>query len=140
MRQSPLLTALLLAAVLLLAATLSRAQAFPPRPLPPEAVAEKTIRDLADRVALTPGEIDAMRPILVHSIRKRQALVRARMAEKSGAKALLALRDDLRALARDTDARLSAVLPPDTLTAVRAAMEARRKEARARLAAARRGS
>jgi hypothetical protein len=60
MRQSPLLTALLLAAVLLLAATMSRAQT-PPGPPQPEAVADKVLKDLPGRVALTPSETAAVR-------------------------------------------------------------------------------
>lgn len=139
MRQSLLLTALLLAAVLLLAATQSRAQMQPPAPPAPEAVAEKTLHDLSGRIALTPQETTALRPILTDSARKRQALVRATLADRANPRALLGLRDALRALARETEARLAAVLPPEKMTAVRAYREERRQEARTRLAAARRG-
>jgi len=137
MRQSLLLTALLLAAVLLLAATQSRAQQM--QPPAPEAVAEKTLHDLSGRIALTPQETAAMRPILTESARKRQDLVRAKLAERSRPRALLGLRDELRAQARETEAQLAAVLPPEKMTAVRAYLDERRQEARARLAAARRG-
>jgi len=137
MRQSLLLTALLLAAVLLLAATQSRAQQM--QPPAPEAVAEKTLHDLSGRIALTPQETAAMRPILTESARKRQDLVRAKLAERSRPRALLGLRDELRAQARETEAQLATVLPPEKMTAVRAYLDERRQEARARLAAARRG-
>jgi hypothetical protein len=136
MRHSLLLTALLLAAVLLLAATQSRAQMQPPAP---EAVAEKTLHDLSGRIALTPQETTALRPILTEAARKRQSLVRAKLADRPNPRALLGLRDELRAQARETEARLAAVLPPEKMTVVRAYLEERRQEARARLAAARRG-
>ena len=80
-----------------------------------------------------------MRPILTESARKRQDLVRAKLAERSRPRALLGLRDELRAQARETEAQLAAVLPPEKMTAVRAYLDERRQEARARLAAARRG-
>jgi hypothetical protein len=139
-RHSPLLTILLLAAVLLLAATVSRAEDFRPGSVPPEAQVEHFLSGLSSRVALTPAETASVRPILLEQARKRQALVRARMGSgKPGAAGMLALRDDLRALAKETDGKLAAVLPPSKMAAMRAYTEERRKEAVAKLAARRGG-
>ena len=87
--------------------------------LPPEAVAEEFIKGLSARVTLTPEETAAVRSILVDQVKKRQELFRSRVAEKSGAAGLLALRDGLRALQREADAKLAAVLPPVKMAAVR---------------------
>lgn len=137
MRQSPFVTALLLAAVLLLAAATARAQALPPQGMPPEALADALIRGLSDRVALTPEEHAAMRPILVAQIAKRQTMVRSELAARPGAAGLLALRGKLRVLDDETDAQLRTVLPPAKLAALQQYRREQREHARARLAAAR---
>lgn len=62
MRQSPWLTALLLAAVLLLAATMSRAETSRPHVLPPEAPDAGAFQDLSARAPLTPAATAATLP------------------------------------------------------------------------------
>jgi hypothetical protein len=133
------MTALLFAAVLLLAASSVRAE-LPSQPaIPPEEQVEAFLKGLARHVALSPQEQAALRPILLEETRKRQAMVRARLAVNPGVAGMLALRDDLRGIARETDARLAAVLPPEKMTAVQAYGQERRQQALEHLAQARKG-
>jgi hypothetical protein len=127
--RSPLVTALLFAAVLLLAASGVRAELPSQRTLPPEQQADEFLKGLAPRVALTPEEHAAVRPILVEQLKRRQDIVRARLAINPGVAGMQALREDLRGIARETETRLAAVLPPAKMAAVRAYWEERRQQA-----------
>ena len=98
---------------------------------PPEVLAEGFLKGLAASVTLTPQELAAVRPILIEQTRKRQELARARLAATPGLAGMRALRDDMRHIGQETDARLAAVLPPDKLAAVKAYRDQRRAEAKA---------
>ena len=69
-----------------------------------------------------------MRPILIEQTKKRQDMARARLAATPGIAGMKALRDDLRHINQETDARLAAVLPPDKLAAYTRYRDERREE------------
>lgn len=142
MRNKAFVTVLLLAAVLALAATSGvHAADLPPQlTMPPEKLTDEFLRGLSARVSLTPQETAAVRAILVEQTRKRQEIARGRLAANPGMAGMLALRDDMRALSQETDARLAAVLPPEKMAAVRAYRDERREAFRARAQTARHGS
>lgn len=130
MSRSPYLTAVLFIIVLLLAAVSARAGVSSRLAASPETLADTFLAGLAGRVALSPEERAAVRPILIEQMGKRQELVRVRLAATPGMAGMLALRKDLRAITRETDAKLSAVLPPEKMEAVKAFREERLQQAR----------
>ncbi|KHK01600.1 hypothetical protein [Desulfovibrio sp. TomC] len=124
---------LVLSAFLILSCLPVRAADVPTRlDTPPETLVDGFLQGLAARVQFTPQELSAVRPILIEQTRKRQDMARARLAATPGLAGLRGLRDDLRQIGQETDARLATVLPPAKLDAVRAYREERRKEAKAR--------
>ncbi len=139
MRRCPALTVLLIIVTLLLAAGRVRAELPPQLTLPPEILADAFLQGLSARIALTPEEIATIRPILVEQADKRQALVRSRLSGNPGLSEMRALRDDLRAIGQEAEAKLAAVLPPDKLAVLKAYQGERRQELRGHLATARRG-
>uniref|UniRef100_I2Q422 P pilus assembly/Cpx signaling pathway, periplasmic inhibitor/zinc-resistance associated protein n=1 Tax=Desulfovibrio sp. U5L TaxID=596152 RepID=I2Q422_9BACT len=138
MRIRPFLTAFLVLAVLAVSGASLRAAELPPQlSITPEAQADAFLQGLSGRLALTPQEMAAMRPILIEQAGKRQALVRAHMGSGPGMSGALALRQEMRKLGQETDSRLAALLPPDKLAVVRAYQKERREEIRAKLTEAR---
>ncbi|WP_300161422.1 hypothetical protein [Solidesulfovibrio sp.] len=124
MNLKPCLTALLFMAVLALAAAAGHAGEPPSRwSLPPEQAADAYLRDLTAQVPLTAEELAAVRPILVEQTIKRRDVARARLAVNPGLAGVLALREDMRAVSRETDDKLAAVLPPEKMEQVRAYRE-----------------
>ena len=99
---------------------------------PPEILVDGFLRGLTARVRLTPQELAVVRPIPIEQTQKRQETTRARLAAMPGLAGMTALRDDMRGIARETDDRLAAVLPPDKLAAIRAFRDQRRAEAKTR--------
>lgn len=139
MLRNPFPITVLVLLALILSATGARAVELPPQlAVPPEEQAEAFLKGVSARVALTPQEVAAVRPILVEQTRKRQEVVRARLAANPGMVGMLALREDMRALGQETDDKLAAVLPPEKMAAVRAFREERRQQARSQLKGARR--
>jgi hypothetical protein len=131
-------TAFLVLILLAVAATGLWAAELPPQlAMPPEAQADAFLKGLSGRLALTPQELAAMRPILVEQAAKRQALVRAHMGSGPGMSGALALRQEMRKLGQETDSRLAALLPPDKMAVVRAYQKERREEIRAKVTEAR---
>lgn len=139
MIRSPFVTALLFAAVLLLAASGVRAELPSQRAIPPEQQVDMFLTGLARHVAISPPEQAAVRPILIEETQKRQAMVRARLAVTPGVAGMWALRNDLRGIVQETDARLAAILPPEKMTAIQAYRQERRQQALEHLAQARKG-
>ena len=125
--------ALVFSACLVLSCLPVRAADVPPQlDTPPEVLVDGFLKGLSARVQLTPQELANVRPILIEQTQKRQAMARSRLAATPGLAGMKALRDDLRQIGRETDARLAAVLPPDKLAAVKAYREERREEAKTR--------
>ncbi|MEA4858545.1 MAG: hypothetical protein AAGU21_09655 [Solidesulfovibrio sp.] len=140
MRNKPIVTVLLVLAVLALAAASGRAAELPPQlTVPPETLADEFLRGLSGYVALSPEELAAVRPILVEQTRKRQEIARARLAANPGLAGMLALREDMRAVTRETDTKLAAILAPEKLERIRAYREQRRDQAKAIAKNARQG-
>ncbi|WP_428561838.1 MAG: hypothetical protein ACP59X_19855 [Solidesulfovibrio sp. DCME] len=132
MRNKPIVTALLVLAVLALAAAAGRAAELPPQlTTSPETLADQFLRGLSGQVTLSPEELAAVRPILVEQTRKRQEIARARLAANPGLAGMLALREDMRAVTKETDVKLAAILPPDKMEKIRAYRERRREEIKA---------
>lgn len=126
---------------LALAAATGHAAELPPQlTMPPEQLADEFLHGLTQRVELSPQELAAVRPILVEQTKKRQEIARARLAANPGMAGMMALRDDMRAVGKETDAKLSAVLPPDKMEKVRAYREQRREQAKTMARNARSGS
>jgi hypothetical protein len=139
LHRSPFLTVLLIFVTLLLASGIVRAELPPQLTASPETLADGFLKDLARRVSLTPQERAAVRPILIEQSKKRQDVARARLAASPGMAGMLALRQDLSEITRETDARLAAVLPPEKMAAVRACRDERRQQARSRQLQAQKG-
>lgn len=140
MRNQPIITALLVCAVLALAMATGHAAPLPPGlDRSPEEMVDGFLRGLSSRVMLTPQEKAAIRPILVEQTKKRQDIIRARLAANPGRAGLRALRDDMLALTRETDTRLSAVLPPAKMEKLRAYRQERLEQARGMARGARAG-
>jgi hypothetical protein len=120
LRATPFFTVLLILAVLALAAATGHAAdgSMGPADSPAQQV-DVFLRDLSARLALTPEETAAMRPILVAQAAKRQDLARARLAANPGMAGMLALREDMRAVTRETDEKLAFVLPPEKMEQLR---------------------
>lgn len=133
MFRSPILTVLLLMAVLLLAMGTARAELSPQLAAPPETLADAFLTGLVERVPLSPQERAAVRLVLIEQIKRRQDVVRARLAATPGRAGMLALRQDLGELNRETDAKLAAILPPEKMAAVGAYREERRQQVRRNL-------
>jgi len=139
-RRYPIPLALFVLAVLFVAVSGVRAAELPPQlAIPPETQADEFLKGLANRVVLTPQEVAAVRPILIEQIQKRQDTARARLAANPGMVGMMALREDMRALGKETDARLAEVLPPDKMAVIRAYRDERRQEMRSHLEQARKG-
>jgi hypothetical protein len=120
MRATPFLTVLLILAVLALAAATGHAaDTSPGLADSPEQQVDAYLRDLSARIALSPEETAAMRPILIAQAAKRQDLARARLAANPGMAGMLALREDMRAVTRETDDKLAAVLSPEKMEQLR---------------------
>ncbi|MHC1791640.1 hypothetical protein [Solidesulfovibrio sp.] len=129
--------ALTLAAALVMAALPVRAAEIPAAlDTPPEVLVDGFLKGLTTRVQLTPPELAAVRPILIEQTRKRQDMARSRLAATPGLPGMKALRDDLRHIGQETDARLAAILPPDKLAAIQAFREETRRAAKGRRKAA----
>ena len=127
-----LAAAWVLSAFVLLTALPARAADMPAAlDIAPETLVDGFLKGLTARVSLTPQELTAVRPILIEQTRKRQETARARLAVTPGLAGMMALRDDMRHIARETDQRLAAVLPPDKLAAIEAFRTERRAEAKA---------
>lgn len=124
---------LVLSAFLILSCLPVRAADVPTQlDTPPDTLVDGYLKGLTVRVQLTPEELSAVRPILIEQTQKRQTMARARLAATPGLAGLKGLRDDLRQIGQETDARLATVLPPAKLAAVKAYREERRAEAKAR--------
>lgn len=140
MRRYPIPLALFVLAVLLVAASSVWAAELPPQlAIPPETLTDEFLKGLTNRVALTPQELAAVRSILIEQTQKRQDMARARLAANPGMAGMIALREDMQALGKETDARLADVLPPEKLAAVRAYRDERRQEMRSQLEQVRKG-
>lgn len=133
MSRSPLLTALLVVMALLLAFGAGHAREPGDRGPAPEQLAASFLDGVSRRVVLTPGEHAAALAILTEQAAKRQEVVRARLAAHPGATGMMALRHDLQRLARETDARLAGVLPPEKMTIVREYRDSLKQQALRRL-------
>ena len=142
MRQSPLLTALLIVIVLLLATTLSRAETVAtPHPDPAAAAqTEAFLAGLAQRVALTPAELAAVRPILEDNLSRKAQAWRTQAANADTPQGREALKAAFQSINRQTRARLSAVLPLGKLVALGNYLKETREQAQARQITTRQGS
>lgn len=134
MHQTPILCALLVIVLLALAAGTGQAVELSPQlSRPPEVLVDAFLEGVAGRVALSPEEHAAVRSLLIEQTKKRQEIARARLAANPGRAGLLALREDMRALSRETDTKLAAVLPPEKVAILSAYRDELRQQARARV-------
>lgn len=134
MRNKAFITTLFFLAVLFLAAIPAAYAADLPPQLtqPPDKLAEQYLADIAARVPLTPGEKAVLRPILVAQTKKRQEITRARLVITPGLAGVLALREDMRELAEETDSLMAAALPPEKMRALRDYREKRLQQLQAK--------